>query len=524
MTEDEFYHKELMHEYQNYFTDDDSMVTLYRKIYRHNENNHLEKYIHIFSYLCAIDSKDKCLETYQYDIFPDNNYHTIPAYSYENILFVREFYFDSKKTKYIDIAEDIVLTLNLLEECDNKKDRLYFKIVKEKKDLAIQVTDSEVKIKISYLNEYLISKQKYLITYFQFESEITTKSVIDFEIIKMDETKSFEDSIVNFFIRQAPGTNIIQSWYQGKTIREIPKIISRDIALEFIVGVDKRTGNEETIIYNDETRLLFMPIYFQKEVLEKYYDGNYNITDFKLDGRDISITFDNHHKEYIVISCYHLRDFPLDHYEHWRSYNIIPPIGGNFSRGFNQRFLIGCYWNSEEVGTPDLQFKNILMKFQDQFYNKNKWYLFKPLATEQTHLLKKIHIPSKNDLAVLTDIVGTLSLILCDNINVTHIKSLGLFSMNKEDKEKKILILSKYLECEGLIEEHDDHITFLLKLQAMRSKGLSSSHPFSTEASKIVNDYFGFEDINSNSQNLSESIFIKARDFLISLCEKIAIV
>ncbi|GAB3020815.1 hypothetical protein GCM10027051_27690 [Niabella terrae] len=71
-------------------------------------------------------------------------------------------------------------------------------------------------------------------------------------------------------------------------------------------------GTELSVLCNAEEHKFFIPVYFKKEVLNKYYNNpqKYQVDGFRVKSNYISVKMDNNNDDYVVVFlndllCYH---------------------------------------------------------------------------------------------------------------------------------------------------------------------------------------------------------------------------
>jgi hypothetical protein len=317
-----------------------------------------------------------------------------------------------------------------------------------------------------------------------------------------------------------PGFSKENSCFWGFAKEEPKKYV------DFIRGIDK---NGKEILYssnpsglsnsyfdkNPTTPDYLTPVFFKKEVLDKYYQqpNKYSVEDGYLRCSGLwGVQIDNHHRDKVIVWLGDLgRDLPYQDQLHWRSYNI-PPLGG-VSETFFKRQILAQFADTDQ---PDLVFKHKYENFQVASQKKLGWYLFRPLSVEDSHFFDSLRIPANSDQKTFDEIILALAKVLVDSLNE---KQLNALIPKKDHKNIKggILILEQVLlECE--IKEYEQHIAFLRDLQSLRSS--SAAHRKGKEYQKIIRK-IGID--NTPLSKVCEKIFVQAiylLDFLSDTVEK----
>ena len=227
-------------------------------------------------------------------------------------------------------------------------------------------------------------------------------------------------------------------------------------------------------------------VHFQKQVLDKYYNepSKYTVKDSLIScplwG---SIRIDNHHLDKVCVFLDDLGHLPYTEQLHWRSYNI-PPEGG-MSEPFYRRMVLGEWANSDQ---PDILFKQSYDELQRVCNERLGWQLLKPLGPGDEYRLRRLRVPANDEQCYFDDLVQDLQTILIESINVKPLKRL-LPAAEKANLKCKggIEVLRETLNFYS-VEDADRRVSFLQKLQALRSKG--SGHLKGKGYEKIAN-YFG---------------------------------
>jgi len=204
------------------------------------------------------------------------------------------------------------------------------------------------------------------------------------------------------------------------------------------------------------------PIFFKKEVLDKYYNkpSKYSISDGYLSfGSVWGINIDNNAIGGIMVYLGDLGRLPYEEQKHWRLHNISK---GNASKISYKRDFQAEFCSPTE---PALFFKERLGLFNKIWKEKLGWYLFKSLDKKDEHHLKTLRIPD-NEQKEFDEVVLSLNKILADSLNVSEMKK----DLNFEKEDKSISILEKYLKQKYKFNS-SQMINFLKDLQNLRSKG-----------------------------------------------------
>ena len=232
------------------------------------------------------------------------------------------------------------------------------------------------------------------------------------------------------------------------------------------------------------------PIYFTKRVLDKYYNepSKYTIEDSivrcSLWG---SIQIDNHHPDKVCVFLFDLRHLPYTEQLHWRAHNILPE--GGVSETFYRRMVKGEWASSDQ---PDILFKQSYEQLQKACGEYLGWQLLKPLGSEDEYRFQRLRVPVNDEQCHFDDLVQDLQTILIESIDVKGLKRLLPEAERVNLKGKRsIEVLEEVLSFHS-VEDVNHLISFLQKLQTLRSKG--SGHRKGSDYQRIAN-YFGVDSL-----------------------------
>ena len=219
---------------------------------------------------------------------------------------------------------------------------------------------------------------------------------------------------------------------------------------------------------------------------------------------------DNHAPDKVIVMLRDLGSLPYKEQQHWQAHNI-PPEGG-VSSTFYKRNFKGEWTNSDQ---PDLLFKQSYEQLQKACDEYLGWQLLRPLGHQDEHHFKGLRIPSTDEQRDFDELVLSLTKVLIDSLNQKELKKLislkqkqNLSSDQKENLKGSIGCLEIALSSCG-VEDATNHITFLRKLQNLRSSG--SAHRKGSNYQKIAK-HFGIE--SQSLQVVFAGILKKAVEFL----------
>lgn len=526
MTAEEFYHIKELERAKSWFIEK-GWITIYDS--QDTSDDKITNSCLIYGY--TIDEKlaIKCMSNYPSDIernervavFGDNSYKSFAKDGIEPLICAKSFQLPDKRCFYIDVSEEFISYFNLYEVIKDKQNRKYYYIDSSGElEEVIIVIEKKVRFKLKYLVEYLAIRQRHLILWFMFETQIPLDKMSEMEITYDTGTLiPGENYIYENLVRVVPGIAIFQSWQQGKVILKHKDI--NDIGChynyaskyaEFIVGFDNETGHEILLSCDRKNENYLKVTYFKKEVLDKYYNApEYCFVDgFRVSTNFFSLKIDNNNFDYVAVFLVNLSSLPYKEQLYWKSFNIAPTDTMSLSKTYYQTMIEGRWVNGSEM--PDLVFKERFKEFSHLWNKKFGWDLFKPLDKIQTHVFTSLHIPTTNNISTFCNMIESLTLILIDSLNDSEITK--KIELAKDDRS--ITKFEKFLAINH--KQTPELIEFFRNLQTLRS-GMTKTHRFSKKALTAM-AYFNINDNYSNLTDVAKNIYLKAICTLNTLLEK----
>jgi hypothetical protein len=381
----------------------------------------------------------------------------------------------------IDISEEFRLLFELLNRAGTAN--LYSLDESGNEVEAVRVSESEVWVRTALVRRYQAARQLHLALFI--DSTVVGASYLD----DMEDV-NWERRDAATFLRYNAGDlgpasrNRHFSRLVGKRILSppprkdcgIPPFREAKRFENFIIGVDDLG---RPIEYNSNPDRLgdnfgghadaphyMTPVSFSRAVLAKYYDRpeRYTVEDgyLRCDGL-WGMSIDNDQATYVIAVLGDLgRDLPTTEQVHWKSYNI-PPAGPMSETAIRRAFL------AQAVGPTalDLRFKNAY-KDTNRIWEKSfGWFLFKPLAGDDAHLLNHLHIPLDNSQPEFDQQTLNLAKLLTDSLNARAL--LAIAGPGPED-EGSLDRLERFLQGQP-VPNRDSIMGPLREIQAIRSSG-----------------------------------------------------
>ena len=438
------------------------------------------------------------------------------------------------RTEYSEISEEFRLFHNLYH--DKEKDK-YIKIDDEGNEHRVIVVEpNRIQIRLKELRQFLAIKEMYLsiqFRYYEFSKySLGALGASEDEIKKRRETTTDGEMCwAHSYYTKILESEQAFSVLEGKRLIEpLPKSKSdfpgfaeepKKKHVKFIIGIDKngeeirhtcnptklnRYGNNPGALYD------ITPVHFRKQVLDKYCHepSKYSVKDSRVSCPWWGMRIDNHHNDKVIVWLRELCFLPYREQLHWQSYNI-PPEGG-VSRTFWRRNFKGEWVSSDQ---PEHLFKQRYEHLQKESERYLGWQLLRPLGPLDKHHLKGLRVPSTDEQRDFDALVLSLTKILIDSLNQKELKKLISLEQEENLSPDQQEILKGGIGCLEIalsscgVEDAVDHITFLRKLQKLRSTG--SAHRKGDNYQKIAKD-FGLE--SQSLRAVFAGILSKALDLL----------
>lgn len=389
--------------------------------------------------------------------------------------------FNDIKDEYIEISEEFRLFHRLYYE---PKENKYYKLIDGNEYLIIDVQEDEVKIRLKEIKEFLKVKDMYLVLQFDMK-EYSLKTLKE---LNLSDSKNYQDDLLTYSLNFGDfgglSTNNTFSRLLGKKlIAPFQNLTSqkKNKFTEYIITIDD-DGNDISFSSNPEklsngfssektTPDYLTPIFFKKEVLDKYYNqpSKYSINSSILYcGSLWSMQIDNNQDG---IVCVWLGDLgsSLSYEEqlYWRSFNIPP--AGSISKSYYEQQILANFTESEH---PEHIFKNKYNQLAQISEEKLGWKLLLPLSNEDEHYFTSLRVPSTNEQKGFDELVLSLTKILIDSLNEKEINII-IKSSEINDIKGSINRLQKVLEDKQIADDIGA-INFLRNVQNLRSA--SSAH------------------------------------------------
>lgn len=250
-----------------------------------------------------------------------------------------------------------------------------------------------------------------------------------------------------------------------------------DVYPEFIIGADD--NGDPSRFTCDPNKLsnyfganpgsphYLTPVYFRREVLQRYYSNAslYRVEDGAIRCASLwLLRIDNHLTDLVSVYLGDLgRDLPKSERDYWIPFNIQADAGistPKLRRDFYAEFA--------DPERADLLFKYRFEQFQQAWSTRFGWMFFQPLDVGDEHLFDTLREPLTDDQGEFDSQVLALTKLLIDSLNEKQI-SIGLTSLPKD--ARGLAKLDLFLSNSG-VPNAAGPIEFLRSLQSLRSTGV----------------------------------------------------
>lgn len=441
---------------------------------------------------------------------------------------------------YVELSQDFRVLLNMHDRYISPTEHC-FVVDNENGDWekVAEIKGETIRIKLTSLRKYLALRRMNLLLFFD-EMRFSQQSFKELGLTPvMNQIVKDDDYIYNYssLVDCHADGNKSGGWIMGKCVlRYREKDYNRDSFdqddkqyAEFIYDYDdegepmSHSCKKETLsnyfVANGDNPLEMTPIFFKKEVLDKYYSNpnKYTVSDGAVGCEGSwSLYIDNDHRNYVIVPLVYLGNLDYSEQLYWKGYNVSPERDMGFSKTAYKRWIEG---NFCDPMFPDLQFKYRFKQFNKRWEKQFGWPLFLPLIDEDEHRYKTLHcLTTENNHSDFDEQILSMTKLVVDSLNQKCLLS-EIDDSNTEVesflKERKVtsslelkagidkfqaFIFSKGMKC-------PDMVNFLRKVQSLRSN--SVAHRKSNKRKNLAKLYEYFKLDELSEQQVLEDIFVK---------------
>lgn len=401
----------------------------------------------------------------------------------------------SVRPKHVELAEEFRLLFNLWED---RSTLTYYDFDESGNPIkAVEVSAVGVRALSSLVRRYQAAKQMYLALFVdstlasaELPQERTEWNYADSEVVLGYHSDADQLS---------PGESF--SRLLGKRLLAPPAIEESGVPpfdeqeRDFEDFVIHTTGTGEDVIFtSDESRLAnyfganpdnphyLTPVYFRREVLQKYYDSDlFTVEDGLVRCAGLwSLRIDNDQPNQVMAFLGDLGHLPRAEARYWRSFNIPPPPEGP-SETLVKRAFAGQFADPKSI---DLRFPRAYRLTNEAWEKAFGFLLFQPLHDDDRHVLSALHVPLTDTASEFDEQVLYLAKLLVDSINS---KALGAALGEKVDSEKSLARLERFLS-EGGAQEARAMLKAFADIQGLRSRGAAHLKGSNFDLSVAIGD------------------------------------
>nr|WP_295382192.1 hypothetical protein [Pseudoxanthomonas sp.] len=328
----------------------------------------------------------------------------------------------------VELAEEFRLLFNLWED---RATRTYYDFDGSGSPIKVAViTDEGVRVLCSYVRRYQAAKQMYLALYLDSTRWSDDLPGDDHAWDEVDP-----EAVLSYYRHSDPLEGRPFSRLFGKRLFPPPPMEASGVwpfernknYQEFVIGTTD-VGEEITFASNPAELANYFganpgnphyltPVYFRREVLNKYYadSDRFSVEDGYLRCAGLwGLRIDNDQAGHVMVFLGDLgRDIPEAEARYWRSFNIPPPEEGP-SKTLIRRAFGAQFADPQSV---DLRFPRIYRQTNEAWESAFGKPLFKPLHADDRHVLSKLHVPLTDGAAEFDEQVLYLAKLLVDSIN-----------------------------------------------------------------------------------------------------------
>lgn len=421
--------------------------------------------------------------------------------------FLYSKYFPAEK--YIDVSEEFVNYFKLYEKGTSKQERTYYFLNDDQEmEEVLVITKDNVRLKLKFLMEYISIRKLHFAICFDFMKIIRGQQPA-YEIPFKDEDFISDWYNYNHRVGLSFGTNEFQSWLTGKlVIKYDPTKSSKtwydlDFTYEdFIIGHDEQSGEEIRVSCDSEQHQFFVPVYFKKQVLSKYYQhpAKYQVDGFSVHGGGVSLKMDNHNDDYVVVFLNDLRILSQREQLHWKHHNIAPNPGMGISLPYYDTMILGNWARKSEA--TDIRFKEEYRSFNKRWFEKYGWYFYKLPSGADLQLFDGLHLPAEDSIVSFCEQILTVVKFTIDSLN----EEMLVKGLPKIENEKGIAKLERFLSLK--LKNTENMVGFIRHLQNLRSGLIAHNFSGANKNCKKAMEYFKMD--GGNYRKVAEDILIKS--------------
>ncbi len=222
--------------------------------------------------------------------------------------------------------------------------------------------------------------------------------------------------------------------------------------VDFIIDRDDHGEHVElTCNATYATGKFLTPVYFQREVLNKYYDepSRYGVSESDVKCLDLwRLPIDVNEEDLVYVWLGDLGQIPFKEQFHWRQYNV-PPRGG-ITR---HRFLQDIEGKFADPQDPIVYFRVAFDDVQRATKEKYGEGLFRDLDAKDRHLYGTLRLPLTEEWREFDEQIQGLAKAIVDSLNTAFLSRETGHTIDGETVRGSIDLLETYLSKVGLPDD-----------------------------------------------------------------------
>ena len=411
----------------------------------------------------------------------------------EPLVLLREFH--GASPSYLEIVQEFRLFHNLW--WDNERHVLMKAREDGTSEVAVEVSDDEVRVKTKLLRQYQAARQLDLLLFIDSVRHANSAGVT----LPAEENWVSDELCATRYPNAIPSPPITR--YLATRVIPPPPVERSGIwpyeevddhFPDFVIGYDdegeelRHSCNPNALANyfgaNPGAPHYLTPVFFRRDVLHKYYDNpeKYSVEDgaIRCSGSWI-LRMDNDGPDHVVVLLGDLGlDLPKSERDYWRSFNVAPE--GKMSQTGVRRAFLGEW---AEAQAPDLKFRAEYRQLADDWRKQEGWALFREPTGPDANLLQQLRVPLTESQTELEGSLDILAKLLSDGLNDREIQR-RLESQVKD--EKSIAKVERWLRQEGY-EQADRDVKVLRDVQTLRLK--AAAHRKGSDYEKTLGRILG---------------------------------
>ncbi len=427
-------------------------VELYRGINQHQwitifEENDIKNYENdIFTFCAMFKGTDEDVKMYlskyewgfrtedfgksTFNKYGDEVEYISGAYKDEFEYLIAIRFFDKYPSRY-EINPKLIWYGNLIQVGEDYRHP-------KTEEVLIKANKHSVKIRSSYLKDFLSANQSYLSIVFDHrryfkEKELKSKKDYDFcsgenfyLCYSLGEIESYSGLKESYDYYSSIIGKAIVSPYKKPRHEDYKYFYEEDKFETFVIGVDDETGDEisfecdelklsNPFDMNPNTPEFLTATYFNIKVLDKYKldPRNYNIGDSEISYlQDWGIPFCINDENMVVVFLGDLGRIPYEEQKYWKVFNE-PPKGG-IEEKFFARQRLNTWTDASRIETYTIHLLNVSNEY---IIKQHDEVLFKKLSNADAEIYKSFILPTNLSIPDYQQFLMKLCKLIVESIN-----------------------------------------------------------------------------------------------------------